>query len=237
MPKRKELPDKWLPNKAKPDRDCTLLELWSRYFMQIALFRCFQSPEETCASYTAILTIIEKAISGKTARNMTAFDCWDAVQSVLYKTKGKHAGEPYSTSTLLSRLTVIRDIYLFAETRAICCNPLWIPPWELIDEKGIDFCRSSDEIREALRKKVAAKKIKPRYLTLQQERRLLRKIVEHIGEDGRWLGLAIYLYVGVRPAEGRGILMRISFRSLTTLTDAISTSIKQLVKMELEAKK
>ena len=90
----------------------------------------------------------------------TAYDIWDAVVSVRYK----HNGMPYSDSELNTRLVVIKNMYKYAESMAICCNPIWLPPWQLINAHNYDY--STEDIKAELQQ-VAAKREKklPRGLT------------------------------------------------------------------------
>ena len=83
-------------------------------------------------------------------------------------------------------------------------NPIWLPPWDLLD--NIDFDKDVDELCETVSETADRKKKKlPRYLTPGQERKLMKMIAEHITEDGRWVGLLILLWCGVRPSEVRGL--------------------------------
>lgn len=146
MPKRREDANQWLPETAKRDEECTIPEIWSRYHKQIAKFRNFQNVEDTIASYTATLKVIESALN-MPASLMTAYDCLEAVLSVLYRTKGVHAGEPYASSTLQTRMTIIKDIFKYLEARAICMDPLWMTPWEAVRGDEIDWTQA-DKMRE-----------------------------------------------------------------------------------------
>ena len=204
MAKQKEDPKQWLPLPGIPDAECTLLEFWSRYHKRIADFRGFKTPQETIEKYTATLKIIAASLKNKKMILLTAYDIWKAVISVRYKLHGKNAGEPYSNSTLNARLTVINDIYQYAESMAICCNPIWMPPWQLIEDINYDY--SAEEIKSQLREKAAKKGKKlPRGLTKKQEQKLMCMIMDHITEDGRWVALLLMLWCGFRPSEVRGL--------------------------------
>lgn len=64
--------------------------------------------------------------------------------------------------------------------------------------------KTSAEAKAELREK-CKDKILPRYLTVKQEQKLMREILLHIEEDGRWIALAILLWCGVRASELRGL--------------------------------
>lgn len=195
-------PLQWAPPADKPDMDCTLLELWARYSRQIAEFRNFQAQDATIRSYTTTLLVIQDALSRKPAAKMLPFDCWDAAVSVRFHPV-RGGQKPYANSTLKARLTIMQDIYLYAETRVICSNPLRRPPWALLNAEE-DFSLSAAEIQASLRQKAAATRPEG-FLSREQERRLMKKIKRHWKEDGRWIGMLVYLATGVRPSEGRGL--------------------------------
>ena len=197
-------PLQWLPQPDKEDADCTILELWARYADDIAKFRNFRSSAATIRNYTTTLAVIQEALSQKPAAKMMPYDCWDAAVSVdAYSVQG--GWKPYSKSTLRTRLTIMTDIYMFAESRAICCNPLHRPPWRLLYAKNNeDFTCSANDLRHQLQKMAATNPVR-RSLTRSQEQQLWGMIKENYTTDGRWIGLAIYLFAGARPAEGRGV--------------------------------
>ena len=197
-------PLQWLPQPDKEDADCTILELWARYADDIARFRNFRSSAATIRNYTTTLAVIQEALSQKPAAKMMPYDCWDAAVSVdAYSVQG--GWKPYSKSTLRTRLTIMTDIYMFAESRAICCNPLHRPPWRLLYAKNNeDFTCSANDLRHQLQKMAATNPVR-RSLTRSQEQQLWGMIKENYTTDGRWIGLAIYLFAGARPAEGRGV--------------------------------
>ena len=196
---QKKNPKQWLPLPGIADAECTLLEFWSRYHNRIAVF-CGFDPQKTVEKYTTALYNIKEALSKLKMLHATAYDIWDAVVSVRYK----HNGMPYSDSELNTRLVVIKDMYKVAESMAICCNPIWLPPWQLINAHNYDY--STDDIKAELRQ-VAAKREKklPRGLTKRQEQKLMHMIMEHITEDGRWVALLLMLWCGFRPSEVRGL--------------------------------
>ncbi|WP_409967429.1 hypothetical protein RFF05_12645 [Bengtsoniella intestinalis] len=199
MGKLKENPIQWLPDVGKKDSDCTILELWSRYHNDIADFRGFDKKEQTISNYTGQLKVIEASLKQQPALVLNGFDVWEVAVSVRFQGSGK----PYQVSTLSKRLTIMTDIFEFVEAFGIGINPIAKAPWKLMDRE-VSFELDAEDIQGELVKK-AGNRILPRYLFLKQEQRLMTKIFENVEKDGKWLGLALLLWCGVRPAECRGL--------------------------------
>lgn len=204
MPKLKENPAQWKPPVLKPDHECSILEIWSRHYKAISEFRNFSNPDKTIHSYTATLKLISPALENRPALLMNGLEIWDAVVSVRLKTKGIHAGEAYSRNSMKGRLSIIADIYKFIETSGIGTNPIRKAPWALFDHIP-DFEWDGEMLQKHLQQKFS-NKILPRYLSAAQEKQLMEEILVHVNEDGRWVGMALLLWLGLRPSEARGRL-------------------------------
>lgn len=204
MPKYPEDPLQWLPDPDLPNAECDLLQLWSRYHKEIATYRNFQSRDETLKSYTGALKIIEDSLMGRPCCQLSVFDIWDMARSVPGRLNSKNEYIEYSHSTLMKRITILRDILLYAEARTICFNPLQSSILDLFKKCEFTFDQASEEVKNVLRERYK-NKLLPRYLNTTQEQKLMRKILAHIEEDGRWLGMAVLLWCGVRASELRGL--------------------------------
>ena len=204
---------KWLPSPETPDNLCTLPEIWSRHCDDIAVFRGFRSP--TISDYTHTLDMISDALSKHPACEMSAIDIFDAITSVrVYPVAG--TTRYYEDSIYAKRLAIIRDIYKYMESCGICANPLWYAPWELIGDGKLNPWLTSDDLVHKLEdaaNALAAKRILPRYLPDDMERKLMQRIADNILEDGRWAGILILLCQGLRVSEARGL----RYRDLVTL--------------------
>lgn len=208
MPKKRENPTQWMPPLSLPDILCTPLQLWSRYCWDIASYRGFCNVEDTVSEYTASLKRIEGALSKITLCHADVFCLWDAVISVRGRVNSSGDYIPYRPGSYAKRLTILHDIFSFAEARHICTDPFWFSPWELLGDLNKEiFELTSKDLQDMLGARITHK-VLPRYLSAQQEQKLLRKILKHIKEDGRWLGLAILLFCGMRPSEARGLYFR-----------------------------
>jgi len=215
MPNEREMmrsAAQWMPPEDKLDEDCTLLELWSRFHNEIADYRNFQNKNRTIAEYTTALKSIEKALKELRATQMTAFDCLEAVKSVSVYERNGNVRE-YGESALGKRFSAIRDIFQYCENRFICADPLWKAPWDSLSKPRDNWFRSREEIIDDLREDALRKTPKLQYITTLTERRIVRKAVENLKgpvdqRDGRWMGMLCYLYLGIRPSEGRGLRFR-----------------------------
>lgn len=139
-------------------------------------------------------------LPNKAMADLSAFELLRAV----YKSKYAN-GRVYAESTLKGRLSLIRDIYDFAEDRGDACNDL-----AYINDKQLKYYfkaigLSPKERKKLFRQLAQENRSKARSLTPSQQAKLVRVILEHIEEDGRYLALAILLYTGMRPSECRGL--------------------------------
>lgn len=212
MSRKKILPSHWLPEPEIADEDCTILELWSRHYEDIADHFGFQAPKTTIAAYTSHLSAIADALSQRPANKMSPYDIWDAITSV--KTYGK-SQKKYAESAFNGRLTVIQDTLRYCESRGILVNPLWRFPLHTLrkyNSTQLDWDLNSNDIQSIFSTHLQSAPIKIQSLTLSQEQRLVRRVLRQFKDgrctDGRWIGLMLYLYLGLRPSEGRGLRFR-----------------------------
>ena len=212
MPKTKIDLKQWLPNHTLPDSECSLLQAWSRYHDKIQAVCRFGN--KTAENYTAALKQIEDAPAMKRpASKLDVFDIWGAVTSEMYIPSGKRAGERYSDSAIEKRLSVIHDIYLYLEAIAVCADPLWLPPWQLVKVGNRpDYNMSVGDLKDAVQQKcrercrAAGGEQRLRALRSAAERSLIRMAVEHIGElDCQWFALALLVYLPIRLGEVCGL--------------------------------
>ena len=211
----KTSPQAWLPAPEKPDTKCTIPEIWSRWTTDIAAFRGWEPPQDRIAEYTSALAHISSALNHCPACELSAIDIYDAITSArTYVVAG--TTRQYARSVYAKRLSVITDIYIFLEAQGICVNPLWHPPWKLIADNSFDPWLTSADLKHKLAEEasaLASKRVLPRYLPDDMERKLLQKIADNILEDGRWAGILILLCQGLRVSEARGL----RYRDLVTL--------------------
>lgn len=219
-------PKQWLPEAGKPDEECNLLELWSRYHSKIAAYLRFREPVDTCRTYTTTLYAVQDALASMTAVRMSVYDCWDAACSVL-EIKTGSVKRSYSPSTIIQRLTIMADIFKYCEARGFFCNPLWCRPWEIIYGKKPNVTAKSSELRDKFTQQLERyAKHKINSLTAAQERKLIAEVDEHLQDDGRWIGIALFLYLGLRPSEGCAI----TFGDINQFKDYKSQYYVQVIK-------
>lgn len=204
MPKKKSDPAAWLPDLGKPDDQCNVFEIWSRYHQNIRDFRDFS--ENTVYEYTTALTQLDQALAvEKPVSEMNEWDVWRIATSNLYRENGK----PYATNTITKRFSVLHDIFMFLEARGVCADPMTIPPWKLIfpDEAVPDYELSVWELKEHLVDKYNSRladkdKPLPRELPENAEQKLVKMILDnlqHVNEP--WFALAVHLYTIIRISE------------------------------------
>lgn len=146
------------------------------------------------------MNAVAQFLPNKPMADLSAFELLHAIQ------KSKTAnGKVYAESTLKGRLSLLRDIYDFAEDRGDACNDLGH-----INDKRLRYYLKGvglppKERQKIFRQLAKENRSKARSLTPSQQAKLVRIILEHIEEDGRYLALAILLYTGMRPSECRGL--------------------------------
>ena len=199
---------RWLPEDTQPDSECSLLQIWSKYHDKIQALCRFN--DKTTENYTEALKQIEKAPAmQKPASKLDVYDIWEAAVSAMHK----RGGERYSDSAIGKRLSVIHDIYKYLEAIAVCADPLWKPPWKLVnEEKKIDYNMSVEELEGAVQQelrercKAADGEVRLRALRAAVERSLIHMVVNHIGElDRQWFALALLVYLPIRLGEVCGL--------------------------------
>ena len=146
------------------------------------------------------MEILSKFLPDKPMVDLSAFELLQAVQLSKYSN-----GKEYAESTLKGRLSLLRDIYSFAEDRGDASNDL-----DYISDKQLQYYLKAVGMTPKERKKifrdlVKDTRAKARSLLPSQQAKLVRIILDHIQEDGRYLALAILLYTGMRPSECRGL--------------------------------
>ena len=212
MPKVKIDMDQWLPKETLPDRECNLMQLWSRYHNAIQSFRGFN--DKTAEGYTAALNQIKNAPAmEKSASELDAYDVWDAATSAMVIPAGKRKGELVSSSSIEKRLSAIHDIFMYLESIAVCSDLLWMPPWKLGEkDKQPDYSLSASDLKDKLREqqrelcKAEGDAARLRALRAADERSLIRAAMKHIDElDQPWFGLAVLLYLPTRLGEVCGL--------------------------------
>lgn len=206
----KTSPQAWLPESEKPDAKCTIPEIWSRWSTDIAEFRGWEPANDRIAEYTSVLAPISPALCHRPVSEISAIDIYDAIISVRTRIVAGTTRQ-YARSIYSKRLSVITDIFKYLESRGICTNPLWHPPWTLIGNGTLDPWLTSDELKHKLEEEacaLASKRVLPRYLPDDLERKLMQHIADNILEDGRWAGILILLCQGLRVSEARGLRYR-----------------------------
>ena len=163
---------------------------------------------KTYSKYVANLTpFLTSSIS-----EVTLFEIRDALICVKKSRKG---GKPYSHSTMKVHFSCLCDIFLYAKKHGHADNilavfaspkkmdPLTMRIYELVDPQNPQ--NSTLQALEELHERVSNR---PRSLTAWQKEKLIQKLCDDIPRDGRSLGIAIFCYAGLRPAECRKLLWR-----------------------------
>ena len=187
---------------------------------------------KTYSKYVANLTpFLTSSIS-----EVTLFEIRDALICVKKSRKG---GKPYSHSTMKVHFSCLCDIFLYAKKHGHADNilavfaspkkmdPLTMRIYELVDPQNPQ--NSTLQALEELHERVSNR---PRSLTAWQKEKLIQKLCDDIPRDGRSLGIAIFCYAGLRPAECRKLL----WRDLIQIA-RFSTSLRSAAQTETSRRK
>lgn len=202
---------------AQSDGDLTLWEYWVKHRALISDMRHWDKGANDDTSKAAgkkgakastmrtyhhyMVLITHNLLPGKPMSELSAFELLDAVS----RTR-KANGKPCKESTLKTRISLLNDIYNYAEDRGDACNDLqWVSKRET-NYFFRELMLPAKERQEAFQELLKKNRKKLRSLTAAQQRRLVDLIVKHIETDGRYLALAILLYTGMRPSECRGLI-------------------------------
>lgn len=123
-------------------------------------------------------------------------------------------GREYSESTIEGYKSLLRTILSHAENCGVAYNVLKL---EKRREKMLEGLKLSSvggsprEIRRQIKAKLklfVEKNGKPRSLSIKEIEKLVSYMGKRILQDGRYLALLLTLYMGLRPAECRGLFWR-----------------------------
>lgn len=217
------------------DRDDTLTipEYWEKHKFDIANMRHWFCPKygcpgkgDNCESNCKLCK--ERYQRGKTLKtysnyitNLTPFltssiseiTLFEVRDALLCVKKSRKGGKLYSSSTMKVHFSCLCDIFLYAKKHGHANNILAVfasqkkldsltkKIYELLDPRNFQSVtlQSLEELREQVSNK-------PRSLTVWQREKLIQKLRADIPHDGRSLGIAIFCYAGLRPAECRKLL-------------------------------
>lgn len=199
------------------DCDLTIPKYWDKHRVSIAETRGWefswdQDGEVECQTMKNYDRMMEKispylveAIS-----ELTFFDLQRALEQVRCSRKVR----PYSLSTMMGYRALLSDIYRFAQDRGDAYNILAYFTARgknvLNDAAGSIVSMIDPALPEAvmlgrLRAALEERIYLPRSLRPEQQAHLIRLLVDRVQDDGRYCGLAIMLYAGLRPAECRAL--------------------------------
>ncbi len=139
------------------------------------------------------------------------------VLQVLDEVRFSRPGKPYSDSSVQNYLSVLGDIFRYAESLGDCVNVLNRYSFPRRRQKNgkpekLDSLLSTalnvaltPEKREAAISEILERRKIRKSLTPDELLRLVHQILALLDSDGRALGIALILWLGVRPSECLGL--------------------------------
>lgn len=198
------------------DCDLSLKEYFEKHGSEIARTRkwkpvVYSGTYKTLKMYTGYLEDLSRHLPDKSISTMTFFDLQRGLEKVQ---TDNHSGKRYADSTMKSFRSMLNDIYWYAQNRNDAYNIISYFSTRLSKDKSnitpiqsiLDPTLSAEEILARTRRALEGRRYLPRSLNLTQQAHLTRCLVENVKADGRYCGLGIILYGGLRPAEVRKIL-------------------------------
>ncbi len=190
----------------KADGDMSLKEYWGKHCTFIAKDRSWAIQEgdqysfETCSTLRQYDDYIKKVAGhlNMSISEITPANILLAVSKVAKDCK-------YQEATVKTIISALRDVFSYAAT---CGHAYNILSKNRAEDKSNNL--TTLMMQRILAPAEANAELKelndscPRALTLGQQGRLALYAAEHVLEDGRFCGILISLYTGMRPAECRG---------------------------------
>lgn len=219
----------------KTDGDMSLKEYWGKHCTFIAKDRHWAIQEgdqyrfETCATLRQYDDYIKK-VAGRldmSIAGITPVNILCAVSEVAKECK-------YQEATVKTIISALRDVFSYAAT---CGHAYNILSKNRAGDKSNNL--TTLMIQRILAPAVANAELNdscPRALTIGQQGRLALYAAEHVLEDGRFCGILISLYTGMRPAECRGLRWN-DFRAFPDHTDRHYLKIDEILNDKLEYSK
>lgn len=198
------------------DCDLSLVEYFEKHGSEIAKVRNWKYDNnsgtyKTLEVYTGYLEDLSRHLPDKSISTMTYVDFQRGIEKVKVDNS---SGKEYKDSTLKSFRSLLNDIYGYAQNRNDAYNiisyfmtktsknkPNITPIQEILDPT-----QPVDQILARARAALEGRPYLARSLKLTQQANLTRRLVENVNKDGRYCGLGMILYGGLRPAEARKIL-------------------------------
>lgn len=188
----------------KTDEDMSLDKYWEKHCISIAKDRRWaiqkgdQYSFENCATLRQYDDYIKKVASylDMSISEITPANILHAVSKVAKACQ-------YQEATVKTIISSLRDVFSYAAT---CGHAYNILSKNRAGEKSNNL--TTLMMQRILVPAVANAELSdncPRALTIGQQGRLALYAAEHVLEDGRFCGILISLYTGMRPAECRGL--------------------------------
>lgn len=198
------------------DCDLSLKEYFAKHGSEIARTRKWKPVDDsgtykTLEVYTGYLEDLSRHLPDKSISTLTFFDLQRGLEKVQTDNR---SGKRYADSTMKSFRSMLNDIYGYAQNRNDAYNIINYFSTRLSKDKSnitpiqsiLDPTLSAEEILARTRRALEGRRYLPRSLNLTQQAHLTRCLVENVNADGRYCGLGIILYGGLRSAEARKIL-------------------------------
>ena len=219
----------------KADGDMSLKEYWGKHCTFIAKDRHWAIQEgdhyssKTCTTLRQYDDYIKKVAGhlDMSISEITPASILRAVAEVAKECK-------YQEATVKTIISALRDVFSYAAT---CGHAYNILPKSYAGDKPTNL--TTLMVQRILVPAVANAELSdncPRALTIGQQGRLALYAAEHVLEDGRFCGILISLYTGMRPAECRGLRWD-DFRSFPDHPDRHYLKIDEILNDKLEYSK
>ena len=195
--------------------DDSLWEYWNEHKEDISLHRSWA--KSTLVHYSSMMTRLYKSapsvIDGIPISSVTFSDCLNALVAV----RESRDGDALQSSTVDSYLSLLRDIFAYAESFHHAKSPFTGYVNTMLKRAGRaalhGTVKSSSTLsriypgREEteLKEKLARRRGIRRSLSIAEMQSIYQLISDHLTEDGRYIGLAISLFTGLRPNECRAL--------------------------------
>lgn len=203
------------------DCDLTLGAYWAKHRNVIAKLRHWQNTYDadhmlvsgTLYDYDQQMARLAPLLT-KSISELTFYDLQTALDYVRRSgRKGSKSGKPLKESTIGKYRSQLRDIFQYAQDHGDAYNILDTFSTRGTEVKDIidtffDPALPKGKLLERLKQAQEQEPYLPRSLRLDLQLKLVKLISEGLLTDGRYCGLAISFYGGLRPSECRALLWK-----------------------------
>lgn len=210
------------------EKEYNLYDYWKEFQDDIAEIRHWKRSEDTGTiptkeAYDSMMETLAR-VNPETilTKPLASLSFYDLFNTLLKVRSSRGTGKMYKPSTMASYVSLLNDIQDYAQMKGHAVKIL-DKYRNTVLQRTFDFPRggsgrkssgksaktfpddSKEDAVNRLRQKIEKDGYLRKSLTMPEMQSIMRMIVKHYREDGRYIGLALSIYAGLRPGECRAL--------------------------------